>query len=206
MNRIYEYPGIENGESKRKVVILHCSDGCDIDHVLHDVALECCLAKGRKRLPHNNGEVTFGQLMDNAAPELFEKYGVTVIWPGTNAIQVDQDALILSRYELETYNRILENTYQEFNLLRDIASRYTRKLYTLGKQGHSKVLSWDPSRIPAKGIEWAFKALKQGIYATPKIDEFFEQKIQEMKSGKYVGEEWEHISAIGASDDSDSNQ
>ena len=46
--------------------------------------------------------------------------------------------------------------------------------------------------------------MKKGIYGGPALDEFFDQKVQEMKLGKYTGEEWGHIrleDTIDAPDD-----
>lgn len=185
MDCTYEYPSIENGELKRKIVILHCSDNCDIDHVLHDVAFEYCLTKGRKCLPHNNGEITFGQLVDSASPELFQKHGVTVTRPSENAIRMDQAAPIIGRYELETYFRSMDDLYQKFNMLRDFASRIGMRLFTLWERGDSVVSTWNPKHIPCKSVEWGYKFLGQDKHSPQALDKFFEQKVLEAKPGKY---------------------
>ena len=48
--------------------------------------------------------------------------------------------------------------------------------------------------------------MKKGIYGGPALDEFFDQKVQEMKLGKYTGEEWGHIRLEDTIDDPDDNQ
>lgn len=226
MEQAYEISRMVNGEVEKEIVTLRSQNDCDLNRALYQAAVELCLTPKGKELCGNG--LAFEQLLDHAEPILLEKHGITVYRPGASAIKVPQNALLLSRSEIETYQAVCKNHQQELdqlresyqqqfdqmsekyqeerNRLRDISYRYTRKLYTLGKRGHSTVSTWDPSLVPVKGLEWAFKAMKQGIYRGPALNEFFDQKVQEMKSGKYTGEEWGHISLVEAIDDPDGNQ
>lgn len=174
--RTLKYTRTVNGETKQDLVMLFCQKGTDIDFALHKLGLEYCMSQNGDKAPTDG--LTFAQLMDIITPEMLKSYGITALWPNELAIPMDDAPPIIGRYELKTYQKVINYVYSRTKEVCYIAERIAKRLETQRRQGHPAISTWAPDIISVKAITWA----DQFVHGSETdLSKFFQKKLQEAK-------------------------
>lgn len=176
MYRTYEFTRTVNGEAKQDMVMLFYPKGTDIELTLHKLGLEYCMNRNKGKTPPHG--LTFAQLMEYITPEMLDPYGITVLWPNSTAISMDDAPPIINRYEMETYRETINYVYSRTKKVCKTAEQIAKRLETQRKQGHPAISTWAPDIISVKAVTWA----DQFVHGSETdLSKFFQKKLQEAK-------------------------
>lgn len=176
MTKVYGFPRVVDGETKKEFVVLSSNFNRDFLQVVHDVAVDYCLDNENRHLCKEGG-MSFGQIMEFITPEMLEPYGVTMLRLDDMAVQTDQMSPLVTRYELETIRAVRRLERRHAREVVDFAERAAQRLETQRARNHPGVSAWGPEKVAVKAASWA----SQYVMMSGKKDfaRFFEKKLKE---------------------------
>ncbi len=179
MTEVYEFPREVNGETRKEFVILSSNFKHDFLQIVHNVAVDYCLAN-ENRHPCKEGGMSFGQIMEYITPKMLEPYGVTMIRLEDAAIHTDQMPPLVTRYELETIREVRRLERRHAREVVDYAERAAKRLETQRVNNHSAVAAWGPEKVAVKAASWACQFVM--LSKDRNFAKFFEKKLRETES------------------------
>ena len=176
MTEVYGFSRKVNGETKKEFIVLGSNFNRNFLQIVHDVAVDYCL-NNENRHPCKEGGMSFGEAMEFITPKMLEPYGVTMLRLDDVAVQTDQMAPLVSRYELETIREVRRLERRHAREVVDFAERAARRLETQRAKNHPGVSAWGPETVAVKAASWAC----QYVMMNGKKDfaRFFEKKLRE---------------------------
>lgn len=176
MYNVYDFPRVVNGEPERDMVILFYPKETDLDQVFHKLGLDYCMNSRNRENIHD--DLSFAEFMENITQKMLSPYGITMMRPNDIAVQLDNVAPVISRYELETYQEARNYGYYQARKVGKTAEQIARRLETQRIHGHLAISTWAPNIISVKAITWA----EQFVYGNETdLSEFFDKKLHEAK-------------------------
>ena len=176
MTKVYEYPRVVSGETRREHVYFSSDIQCDFLQIVHNVAVDLCLKNEDRQLCKEDG-MSFAQAMEYVTPEMLAPYGVTMIRSTDAAIQTDQLPPLVNRYELETIRDVRKNERRRALAVVEYAERAARRLETQRANQHPVVSTWGSEKISERAASWAWQFV---VGKEKDFGEFVEKRLNRM--------------------------
>lgn len=179
MHQTFEYTKLVHGEQQKETVMMFYPKTVDIAQVMHTLGLAYCMSpEGTRKCPD---ELTFAQFMERIKPEILARHQIQLIWPNRDAIQMDEQPPIVSRYELQERRSVRIDERIRLGRMRDAAERFVRRLERQRANGHPAISTWETDRISGTAVAWAGQ-----FAADPELDmnKFFQQQLRKAKPSR----------------------